>query len=455
MSISTIMDVLAARATRDPGAPAIVCSGVDPLSFGDLARHTHEIGVVLRAAGIGAGSRVGIALGHGPEAALLSVAVCCTATLLPLNPGHSLASLRAELKQMHLDALIVPGDGAVPEWACAIGESAGLFKVTKARCSFEDIVLEQIRPLRPSCAQSSWPAQSWAAIFRTSGTTGASKRVPVTHENLIEMAKKMERWLKVTPADRSSCILPIYYNAGFKAALLVPLLIGCSVALPASTSPRDFDRWVVELKPTWLTAAPAFLQAVVDTLSRQRTRALDHSLRFVLSTASYLPEVTRNDLECLLAVPVVEFYGLCEGGMMTEPALVSGNARAGSLGRIPEGELAIRDEQGAFLPPGQTGEVVLRGPSITPGYLFDDIDGIPSGLQDGWLATGDLGTVDSDGYLTIVGRSKEIINRGGEKISPYDVERALLCHAAVCEAAAFAVPHPRLGEIVGAAVVLK
>jgi oxalate---CoA ligase len=455
MSISsTIGDVLADHAARDPDAAAIVCPGLESLSFGDLARRIQQIGTQLRAAGIGPASRVGIALQRGPEAALLSVTVCCTASVLPINPNLPPAELRAELERIRLDALIVPADAGLPDWASAAGEGFGLFKATKAISSFGEIALEQVRPIQRSRPASPVTARSWAAIFRTSGTTGASKRVPVTHENLIEMARKMERWLKLSPADRSACILPIYYNAGFKATLLAPLLIGCSVALPASTSPADIHRWLAELRPTWLTAAPAFLQAVVEKLQARVGGTPDHSLRFVLSTASFLPEATGTALERLLAVPIVEFYGLCEAGMMTAPALPPELARAGSVGRIPEGELAVRDDKGAFVRPGQAGEVVLRGPSVMPGYLFDDIDGVPSGLQDGWLSTGDLGIIDREGFLTIVGRTKEIINRGGEKISPYDVEKALLRHPAVREAAAFAVPHPRLGENVGAAVVL-
>jgi acyl-CoA synthetase (AMP-forming)/AMP-acid ligase II/thioesterase domain-containing protein len=452
---STIGDVLAFRAARDPEATAILSSGLEPLSFGELVRRIQEVGAQLRAAGIGPGSRVGIALQRGPEAALLSVAVCCSATLLPLNPNLSTADLEAELKRVRLDALIVPGDAPMPEWASAAAGSFGVFKASRAVSSFDEIGLEQVQPVPHPKPTAGVTDQSWAAIFKTSGTTGASKRVPVTHENLIEMARRMERWLKLTPADRSTCIMPIYYNAGFKATLLVPLLIGCSVGMPAATNPQDFDRWMAELQPTWLTSAPAFLQAVVEKL-RARTAAdrQRHALRFVLSTASYLPQALRAELERLLAVPVVEFYGMCEAGMVTAPAIPYDMAKAGSAGRIPEGELAIRDDNGGFLRPGQTGQVVLRGPSVMPGYLFDDIDGVPSGLQDGWLPTGDLGTVDKDGFLTIVGRSKEIINRGGEKISPYDVEKALLLHPAVREAAAFAVPHPRLGENVGAAVVL-
>jgi acyl-CoA synthetase (AMP-forming)/AMP-acid ligase II/thioesterase domain-containing protein/acyl carrier protein len=451
---TTIGDVLAFRAARDPEAAAILCAGLQPLSFGALVARIREIGVQLRAAGLGPGSRVGIGLQRGPEAALLSVAVCCSTTLLPLNPNLSATELEAELKRVRLDALILPGDAPVPEWASAAVGSFGLFKVSKAVSSFDDIRLEQVQPVPHPRPDSPVTDQSWAAIFKTSGTTGTSKRVPVTHENLIEMARRMERWLKLTPADRSTCIMPIYYNAGFKATLLVPLLIGCSVGMPASTNPQDFDRWMTELQPTWLTSSPAFLQAIVEKLRPQPAEQRRHSLRFVLSTASYLPQALRAELESLLAVPVVEFYGMCEAGMVTAPAIPYDPAKAGSAGRIPEGELAIRGDDGGFLRPGQTGQVVLRGPSVMPGYLFDDIDGTPTGLQDGWLATGDVGTVDKDGFLTIVGRSKEIINRGGEKISPYDVEKALLLHPAVREAAAFAVPHPRLGENVGAAVVL-
>ena len=455
---STIGEVLADHATRDPDAAAIVCSRLGSLSFGDLARHIQEIAAQFRAAGIGTASRVGVALPRGPEAALLSIAVCCTAILVPLNPNLPSAELQAELKRLRLDALIVPNDPCLPDWVSAAGDAFGLFTVTKAASCFEDVALQQVRAVCRPRPTSPPTAQSWAALFRTSGTTGTFKRVPVTHENLLAMANKMGRWLKLTPADRSACILPISYNAGFKATLLAPLLIGCSVALPESTGPHDFERWSSELRPTWLTAAPPFLQAVVEKLRGRPGGALASSfapsLRFVLSTASYLPPATGAELERLLGLPVVEFYGLCEAGMMTAPVLPPGTAKPGSVGRIPQGELAIRDDKGIFLQAGETGEVMVRGPSVMPGYLFGDIEDVPSGLQDGWLPTGDLGTVDADGFLTIVGRRKEIINRGGEKVSPYDVERALLCHPAVREAASFAVPHPRLGENVGAAVVL-
>ncbi|MBS0519026.1 MAG: AMP-binding protein [Proteobacteria bacterium] len=450
---STIGGVLAWRAASNPDAPAIVHARLQAISFARLVSAIEALGSQLRAAGLGTTSRVGIALPRGPESAVLSLAVCSTSILLPLNPNLTAAELEEELKQIRLDALIVP-EGDLPGWVKPSGNGFGVFKAAVADSSWDQIKLEQVLPVPRSCEAAEVSPQSWAAIFKTSGTTGWSKRVPVTHENLIEMARKMERWLKLGPGDRSTCIMPIYYNAGFKATLLAPLLAGCSVAMPQTPSANDIDRWLVELRPTWLTASPAFLQAVVERLAAL-PGGVKHSLRFVLSTASYLPEATRVELERLFAIPVVEFYGLCEAGMMTAPALPPDLAKPGSVGRAPEGELAVRADDGRLLGPGQTGQIVLRGPSVMPGYLFDDIDGKPAGLEDGWLPTGDLGTIDEQGFLTIVGRTKEIINRGGEKISPYEVEKVLLEHPAVREAAAFAVPHPRLGETVGAAAVLR
>lgn len=449
---ATIGETLAANAARAPQAAAILYAGLPLLSFADLDGHLSRMGEQLRAAGIGPTSRVGVALPRGPEAALVSLAVCSQATMLPFNPNLAPAELQDERENGRLDALIVPAGGEIPTWAQG---ASGLFEVSRAANSFDDIALRALTPVaRRSEAGGAITAQSVAVIFRTSGTTGDAKRVLITHENLIEMARKMQRWLSLTPADRSTCILPIYYNAGFKATLLAPLLAGCSVAMPATTNPHDFEEWVGSLKPTWLTGAPAFLQAVSEKLRQRGDAPLQHSLRFVLSTASYLADSIRRELEQEIGVPVAEFYGLTEAGMMTAPTLPPAQARPGSVGKGAPEELAIRGDNGQLLSAGQTGQVVLRGPSVTPGYIYDFAD-TPFGLENGWLPTGDLGVIDADGFLTIVGRTKEIINRGGEKIAPYDVERALLQHPAVREAAAFAVPHPRLGENVAATVTLN
>jgi acyl-CoA synthetase (AMP-forming)/AMP-acid ligase II/thioesterase domain-containing protein len=440
---TAIGEVLAAHARQRSDVPALVPAARAAVTFGELGQIIDSIRAQLAAAGIGPGSRVGLAVPRGLEAAILSLGVSSAATLVPLNIALPPAELAREMARLKLHALVFP-EGDVPAWA---GEDAetGLFA---ARV---DGTAVGLRPVRPVSRGPAANAHLYAAIFRTSGTTGASKRVPVTHQNLIEMARRMERWLELTPSDRAACIMPIHYNAGFKATLLCPLMVGCSVAFSESSLPKDFARDVGVLRPTWLTAAPAWLQSLVDVV-KQDPGELKHSLRFVLSTASYLPSATKEAVRDLLGVPVGEFYDMCEAGMVTKPALGAGDL---SAGQIPTGELVVKADDGRTADAGEPGEIMLGGPSVMPGYLGDDIDAAPSGLtDDGWLATGDLGVLDAHGNLKVIARRKEIINRGGEKISPYDVERALLAHPAVQQAAAFPIPHERLGESVCSAVTL-
>lgn len=451
---SMVGDALAHRAASDPHSPALVCSGLAPLSFGDLDLQIRRLGEQLRQAGLDAGSRIAIAMPRCPEAALLTVAVCCVGTIVPFNPTLAANELVEELQLTRPDALIVPAWEPVPAWVGASRLRFGVFQLSAATASLTEVALTELAPVARAAAGRKATGQSVCALFRTSGTTGVAKRVPVTHRNLIEMARKMEGWLRIGPADRSACIMPIHYNAGFKATLVVPLMIGCSVALPRDAGPQDFPKWVMELKPTWLTAAPAFLQSVLDKLRDLPDGEPRHGLRFILSTASYLPESLRDALEARAGVPVREFYGLCESGMMTGPRLPPASAKPGTVGRIPVGELEIRDFDGRVLGPGRIGQIWLAGPSLMPGYL-QAIDEPPGGLVEGWLNTGDIGKVDEDGDLTVVGRTRELINRGGEKVSPYGVEKELLRHPAVREAAVFGVPHPRLGESVAAAVILR
>ena len=181
---------------------------------------------------------------------------------------------------------------------------------------------------------------------------------------------------------------------------------------------------------------------------------LQHSLRFILSSSSHLPETLRTELETTLGVPVLEFYGLSEAGVMAANPAPPARRKPGTAGLVARNELAIRSHDGDPAPVGEVGEIAVHGPSVTPGYI-NDIDGSVTKFRDGWLATGDLGFIDSDGFLTITGRTKELINRGGEKVSPYEIEKALLLHPSVSEAAAFPVPHSRLGEDVAAAAVLR
>jgi thioesterase domain-containing protein/acyl carrier protein len=301
---------------------------------------------------------------------------------------------------------------------------------------------------------------SVAIVQSSSGTTGTAKLILVTHVNLLDLAGKLRSWLGLSPDDRSACTLPVHSGFGFKVALLAPLLTGGSVAITRTRRPEDLAEWLADLDPTWLAATPTFLHAALDAL-RSRTSATmrGHSLRFIASTTSYLPEAVRTGLEAALGVPALDFYGLREAGVVAVNPAPPARRKVGSAGVFWPDDVAVRDPDGEELPAGEVGEIAVRGRGVSPGYIDDlergrDTVRGTEGFRKEWFSTGDLGTIDADGFLTIVGRTKEIINRGGEKISPYEVEKALLAHPCVREAGAFAVPHPRLGENVAAAVVL-
>ncbi|MDB5641234.1 MAG: hypothetical protein JWN07_551, partial [Hyphomicrobiales bacterium] len=235
--------------------------------------------------------------------------------------------------------------------------------------------------------------------------------------------------------------------------LFVPLLLGASVGFPATKDIYNITEWLEVIRPTYLSVAPTPLRAMFDRI-RGRRAAMDLSfLRFAICGAAYLPEALRDEAERLLGVPVLEYYGLSEAGSMAANPAPPRLRKAGTVGLYHSDELAIVDKAGDPVLPGTTGAICITGPSVTPSRV--GIELVESGPHAGWLLTGDLGCVDHDGYLTIVGRTKEIINRGGEKVSPYEVEKALLAHPDVTDAGVFGTPHPRLGENVAAAVVVE
>jgi thioesterase domain-containing protein/acyl carrier protein len=259
---------------------------------------------------------------------------------------------------------------------------------------------------------------------------------------------------RLTAHDRAACILPLYYAAGLKTGVFAPLMLGASVAIPPAGRVFDVAEWLDVVKPTYLSVAPSFLNGILDRLRASSRRFNGSSLRFVQSAGAYLPEDVRRAAEAMLGVPVLEYYGLSETGIMASNPPPPGKTKPGTVGLPVPGELLIVDGDGKSVSNGTVGEIIVSGPTVTPGYLGRE-DSNRGDFRDGWLRTGDLGRIDDDGYLTIVGRKKELINRGGEKVFPYEVEKALLEHPAVLEAAAFGVPHPRLGENVAAAAVLR
>lgn len=448
----TIPEAIRAHGLTRAEAPALVGPGFAPVTFGALTRFLDEAREALAGVGVGPETRVGLVVPPGYRGALLTLAVASQAQLAPLNPSLTPGEFVEEVRRVAMDALIAPDwlDTPLP---AGFDQMAPL--VLRAGLG------DDLRLSLSSTGAKGTPAHdrtvtpgSIALLLRSSGTTGDPKQIPVTHRNLVAMARKMAGWFDLSPQDRIPCTLPLYYAAGLKTTLFVPLIIGASVGIPAPGQTYDVAEWIEEIRPTVLSVAPASLRGILDRFAAAPTRPVTPFLRFAICGAAYLPDALRREAEDLLGVPVIEYYGLSEAGAMAANPAPPGLRKPGTVGLPAPGELKLVGEGGKPVPQGEAGEIVLSGPSVTPGYLTAR-DREPSGVESGWLSTGDLGRFDEDGYLSIVGRLKEIINRGGEKVSPYEVEKALLRHPAVLDAGVFGVPHPRLGENVAAAVVLR
>jgi acyl-CoA synthetase (AMP-forming)/AMP-acid ligase II/thioesterase domain-containing protein len=456
---ATLGEALATWAATRSEAPALLDATGTVITYGDLLPIVRGIGCDLAQAGLGARDRVGLMVPPGLAGAQLIVGIACHCILVPLNPALTAYELADVCATRGLKALVVPDgcdpsidafpqDVAIVQAACATGPPQ--LQVRGKASQADTGVTAAASPVRPRGGDV-------LMILRSSGTTGTPKLIPVTHRNVIEEARRMASptWIHVGQDDRAVCMLPLYYAHGLKSTLLVPLILGASVSFPPAGQGTAVDQWVDVLRPTYLSVAPGTLMGMLD---RQRSGVAGpfqgDSLRFVMCSSAYLPQDVRVQAEALLKVPVLEFYGLSEAAPMAANPLPPHAAKPGTVGLPAPGELRLVDERGAPARAGEVGEIVIRGPSLTPGYLIGGATE-PEPFVDGWLWTGDLGRIDEDGFLSIVGRNKEVINRGGEKVFPYEVEKALLEHPAVLEAAVFGVPHPRLGEYVGAAVVLR
>jgi acyl-CoA synthetase (AMP-forming)/AMP-acid ligase II len=292
-----------------------------------------------------------------------------------------------------------------------------------------------------------------ALVIHTSGTTSRPKIVPLTHANLCVSARNIAEVLALGPDDRCLNVVPLFHTHGLNGALLSTIAAGGSIVCPPSFQAPRFLQWLEDFQATWYTAVPAIHQAIARRAAALARAPLNTPLRLIRSNSAALPPQVMSELERLFDVPVLESYGMTEALQIASNPLPPGRRKAGSVG-LPAGpEVAVLGADGAPLAPGRLGEIAIRGSNVTPGYL--DPHANESAFVHGWFRTGDQGYRDEEGYIFLTGRLKELINRGGEKLAPREVDEALLAHPAVAEAAAFGVPDARLGESVAAAVVLR
>ena len=445
----TLVELLGAGAGRDP---AIVTPDGSVLTHGELRAEVDRLGGRLRALGLGVGDRIAIVVPNGPEMALAFLAAACTGCAAPLNPRYRTDELRFYLDDLGAKALItLPDDSGT----AAREAGAGVLPVALTGSAADgpralDLIASS--PAGPS-AGTGPSAEDVALVLHTSGTTSRPKIVPLRQRHLARSAAGIAESLALTADDRSLQVMPLFHIHGLLAGLLAPLSVGGSVACTEGFDAFRFFAQLEALKPTYYTAVPTMHQMVIARSARHRDAARGAGLRFVRSSSASLPEPVLHELGELFGAPVVEAYGMTEAThQMCANPLPPAGAKPRSVG-VPTGiELAVLDSRNRLLAPGERGEVSIKGPTVIDGYESNP-DANAAAFTDGWFRTGDEGFLDTDGYLFLTGRLKEQINRGGEKVSPLEVDEALLRHPAVAQAVTFAMPHPKLGEEVAAAVV--
>lgn len=447
----TVLELIEAQ---DAQAPAIGDTANRGLSFGELARQARQTGADLAAAGIGRGDRVAIVLPNGPAMASCFLSVAAFATTAPLNPAYKRDEFAFYLEDLDARALVVARGEDGP--AVAEAQARGIPVLDLAEDPDRPAAFAlQPRQRMEGAGAAANPAQAddIALILHTSGTTSRPKMVPLSHRNVTASARHIATTLALGPADRCLNVMPLFHIHGLIGAVLASVAGGAAVACSPGFNALRFFAWLQEAAPTWYTAVPTMHQAILSRAGRNAEAIAGARLRLVRSSSASLPRPVLEALEETFKAPVIESYGMTEAShQMTSNPLPPKTRKPGSVGVAAGPEVAVMGADGTLLPAGSEGEVVIRGPNVTGGYLANP-EANATAFTNGWFRTGDQGVIDQDGYLTITGRLKEIINRGGEKIAPREVDDVLMEHPAVAQAVTFAVRHSALGEDVAAAVV--
>ncbi len=445
-----------ALARHPEGQSALAAPERPPLGFGGLRRLIGDTVGLLNGLGIERGGRVAIVLPNGPEMAAAFLAIGAGVATAPLNPAYREDEFDFYLSDLEARALVIAAGLESPARAVAgrrgipvielvpqPDHPAGSFKLQTATA----------RGTPSACGMAE--PDDVALLLHTSGTTSRPKLVPLSQRNIMASARHIGATLALTAADRCLNIMPLFHIHGLIGAVLSSLTAGGSVFCTPGFNALKFFAWLDESTPSWYSAVPTMHQAILARAERNRDVIARRKLRFIRSSSASLPPPVMAELEQTFGCPVIESYGMTEAShQMTSNPLPPRPRKPGTVGPAAGPAVAVVDETGRPVAAGASGEVVIRGPNVTAGYVANPAANA-SAFTDGWFRTGDQGALDADGYLTITGRLKELINRGGEKISPREVDDLLMTHPAVAQAVTFALPHDKLGEEVAAAIVLR
>lgn len=447
----SIHDLIDASIRSHAGRVAFVAPGRSDLSYADLGRLLETTRRCLASAGYTRGHRIAVALPHCPENALALLAVMCAATCAPLNDELTEDDLARLLAAMRIDALIVPVPRASA--AAAAARRLGIDLIGLRALPDEPAGMFELIPGgRRASTEPELPApEDTALLTHTGGTTGLPKIVPLEHWRLAWGVRRRLELTGIEASDRYLFVMPFRSMAAMRRGLLLALSVGAAMICAPSHDSATLAGLLESAAPTLLMAPPVVLTAVVDEVAH-RSPPPRHALKYVISAFTSLGPAAARQVEQTLGVPVVVIYGTTEAGQIAQSPLPPERAPAGSVGWPYLHDVEIRDDGGHRLPAGEVGEIVVRSPEVFSGYEGDEAANRAAMLGD-WYRTGDTGYVDRDGFVFLTDRIGDLINRGGNKIVPSEIEDVLKKHARVADAAAFGVPHPTLGQDLAVAVV--
>ena len=434
--------------SQDPDAPAIESPGGEALTYRDLRKQIAYVARSLNARGFRPNDRIAVIMPAGPETAVITVSLMAGFTCTPLDPHYKEHEFETYFLKLNVKAIIVPSGyetaarTAATSYTIPVIElhslpgKAGLFELSP--------------PLSDTTKDAEFASPSdIALILQTSGTTASPKIIPITQKHLCKRVQQIINTLKLSDIDRSLHIVPYYHALGIVGTLMAPLFAGGTVICTTDFIPSDFTYILKTCRPTYYWAGPALHQGILREIKKVPPDELKHnSLKYIGTISAAMPSGVLHELELLLGVPVLESYGMSEVGTIS----INLPGKPGSEGIPIVESLAIMDDNGNHLNPYENGEIAIGGGTVFSGYEDAPEDNATS-FTNGWFKTGDTGYLDSEGYLFLTGRKKELINKGGEKISPAEIDSVLMAHPQIKQAMTFRIDDPVLGEEIAAMVV--
>ncbi len=440
-------------------ATALSAPGGVPLTFAALRALVDRTVADLNAHGLGRGDRVAIVLPNGPEMAAAFIAIAAGTTSAPLNPAYKADEYEFYMLDLKAKLLVVAEGATSP--AIDVAEKlhvpvARLQPTPDKGAGSFTLAFPEGDAVKKAANSGPAHPDDIALVLHTSGTTSRPKIVPLKQSNVCASAANIRASLGFTASDRGLNIMPLFHIHGLIAGTLAPLSAGGQISCTPGHSPSKFFGWLKAVDPTWYTAVPTMHQDILGKAKDNPEVVKANKLRFIRSSSSSLPPQVMKEMEETWGAPVLEAYGMTEAShQMASNPLPPKPHYPGSVGIAAGPEIAIVDDDGEPLAAGEIGEIVIRGANVMSGYENNDKANAEAFTKHGWFRTGDQGSLTPEGYLSLTGRLKEIIKRGGENISPREIDEVLMDHPAVRQCVTFGMPHERLGEDIAAVIVLR